>query len=182
MTESEAEDIPVKLALPIVQTPQDHTVSIPQDRDRINNVKQKESALHKAGVNRYKAFQVVARSLVAKKWVDEPDLQGNIKRIQVDDVPRQQWAAEMVAKYFGDFVTKPEGEQGGIRQLIIIRPDSGGVDTGHAVGGEAARVKRFSRPIRVQSEALSGDVQLMGNGQDKVVDIPGHDVLGADTE
>jgi len=180
-----AKDIITENDLEDYEPIQAHTVGIqstapePQT-DRINNTKQKESALHKAGVSRYKAFLVVARSLEAKKLVDEIDNQGNVKSVMADDVPRQQWAAEMVAKYFGDFVTKTEDNGNGIRQLIIIRP---GADSGPDAGSrEASQAQGISRPVRFQSEALSRDVQLMGHGKDDVIDISGNAIQRADTE
>ena len=170
MTEEEAEEGIDNPAMTI----QAKTMPIvPQDHDRINNVKQKESALYKAGVTREKAFAVVARSLEAKKWADVIDRQGNVKQEWVDDIDKQRWAAEMVAKYFGDFVTTKETESNGIRQLIIIRPDS--------ASGETKEVKTISRSIRIQSETVSRDVQFMGDGENNVLDISGNVIQRADT-
>ena len=181
MTEEEAEELEITPAIPIqAQTlpigPHDQTASVPQEPDRINNVKQKESALHRAGVTRQKAFAVVAKALDAKKWADVIDRQGNVKQEWVDDLDKQRWAAEMVAKYFGDFVTTKETESNGIRQLVIIRP---GPEAGRSAGQE--KVERFSRPVHLQSKDVSGDVEFMGHGQDDVIDISGNAIQRANT-
>lgn len=169
MTEEEAENIndnPIQSkANPIV----------PHDHDRINNVKQKESALYKAGINRYKAFLFVKESLEAVIEERLRDANGNEIIIYKPNVPRNQWAVEMIAKYFGDFVTKIEGEGNGIRQLIIIRPDGE-----QAERREATQTKTIPGQVYIQPEDVSRDVVLMGDRKDDVIDISGNAIQRAD--
>lgn len=78
--------------------------------DKINNLVQKETSLKKAGVTRYKYMLVIAEALEATKWADEPDEQGNIKRVQKPDVTRRQWGAEQAARLYGDMIERKEIE------------------------------------------------------------------------
>lgn len=87
------------------------SVVVPSKRiDKINNLVQKEINLSKAGVSRYKYMLNIAEALEALKWVDQPDEQGNIKRVQVPDVARRQWGTEMAAKLYGDMIERKEIE------------------------------------------------------------------------
>ena len=157
---------------PIVEVPAKDNI------DRINNVKQKESALHKAGASRKLGYDIVVRAATACKWNSNIcDSQGNVVGGWEDDIPRQQWAAEMLAKYYGDFVIKPDGESNGIRQLVIIRP---GAEAGEP--GRPKKVEGLSRPIHIQSKDVSRDVQLMGHGKNDVINISGHVIQRADTK
>lgn len=89
--------------------------------DKINNLSQKETALNKAGVTRDKYMRHIADSLVATKWVEEPDEQGNIRRVQVPDVARRNWATEMTAKLKGDLVDHKVVENNTQTSIILIR-------------------------------------------------------------
>ena len=176
MTEEDLIPIPPNPSLKPPQSIQAQALPItePPDIDRIGNKKQKESALHKAKVTREKAFKVVHDALVAVKKIEYRDSEGHVQYNHEPDIPRNQWGAEMAAKYFADFVTKIEGNENGIRQLVIIRPD--------AVSGEAKEAQKFSRQIRVQSSPLPGDVQLMGYGKNDVIDISGNAIQRVDTK
>lgn len=121
MTEDELELLPVD-KLPAVTMP---AVPVP---DKINNLSQKQDALNKAGVTRDKYMRHIAESLVATKWIDEPDVQGNIRRVQVPDVARRNWATEMTAKLKGDMVEHKVVETNTQTSIILIR------STGDSVG------------------------------------------------
>ena len=66
---------------------------------------------------------------------------------------------------------KENDESNGIKQIIIIRPER---------GKEATEI--VSRPIRVQSESVSGSVEFMGNGKDNGLNIAGNDIQRAPRE
>lgn len=103
MTEDELETLTDKPTLAsghLISTP----LSTPDNIDKINNLAQKETSLRRSGVTRYKYMLVIAEALEATKWADEPDEQGNIKRVQKPDVQRRQWAAEQAARLLGDYV------------------------------------------------------------------------------
>jgi 1,2-phenylacetyl-CoA epoxidase catalytic subunit len=74
------------------------------DIDKINNVTQKEAALKKAGVTRHKYMRVIADALVATKFgkSDKPNEHGQYDIVEKPDTVRQQWGAEMAAKFFSD--------------------------------------------------------------------------------
>ena len=163
------------------------TPAIPAIHDKINNTKQKEEALFRSGITRQKAFAVVADALEATKIImikviDEEDHSISWEEKIVPDYDRREWAVEQIGKYFGDFVIKPEANDNGIRQLVIIRPTQVSDSTQAGEQRTATGVERLPRPLRVQSEALSGDVQFLGDRQDNVLDIQGDVVLGTDTE
>lgn len=99
-------------------------ISLP---DKINNLQQKEHALNKAGVTRDKYMRHIADSLVATKWVDEPDVQGNIRRVQVPDVARRNWATEMTARLKGDMVEHKVVETNTQTSIILIRSEGDSV-------------------------------------------------------
>lgn len=94
---------------------------IPQVPDKINNLTQKQEALNRAGVTREKYMRHIADSLVATKWIDEPDIQGNIRRVQVPDVARRNWATEMTARLKGDMVEHKVVETNTQTNIILIR-------------------------------------------------------------
>lgn len=85
-------------------------ITLPSSIDKINNLVQKENNLSKAGVTRYKYMLVIAEALEATRWIDEPDEQGNIKRVLKPDVPRRQWGAEQAARLYGDMIERKEIE------------------------------------------------------------------------
>lgn len=80
----------------------------PTEIDRTNNVVQKELAMNKAGVTRYKYLLVIAEALEAVKVGDVIDSQGNVKRELIPDVRRREWGAEMAAKLKGDMIEHKE--------------------------------------------------------------------------
>ena len=122
-------------------------------------------------------YRLVAQALTALMWVDGYDAQGNCKRLEVPDYDRRQWAAEMVAKYFGDLVTTKGTEESGIRQLVIIRP---GPEAGEPRG--KTKIKAVSGSLHIQPQDVSRDVVVMGNRQNHVIDISGDAIQRADTE
>ena len=178
MTEEELESIAIKPCMSILPTNNPILESpAKQDIDRIGNNKQKESALYKAGVDRYKAFLFVKESLEATIRTEYRDSQGNVKYKDSPDVRRREWAVEQIGKYFGDFVTKTESNENGIRPLIIIRPGAEAGEQRPKTGTE-----RLSRSIHIQPQAVSRDVQFMGNWQNNVVDISVNAIQRIDTE
>lgn len=72
--------------------------------DQVNNITQKERALKRSGVTREKYMRVVADALVATKMgkADKPNERGQYDLVEVPDIERQQWGAEMAAKFFSD--------------------------------------------------------------------------------
>lgn len=86
------------------------TIVPPANIDKINNLVQKESALARAGVSRYKYMLVIAEALEAVHWVDESDEQGNVKRVLRPHVARRQWGAEQAARLYGDMIERKEIE------------------------------------------------------------------------
>lgn len=83
---------------------------VPARIDKINHLQQKEIALAKAGVSRYKYMLVIAEALEAVHWVDEYDKQGNCIRVERPHVARRQWGAEQAAKLYGDMIERKEIE------------------------------------------------------------------------
>lgn len=90
--------------------PTEKTAVSSRTMDKINNLVQKESALARAGLNRPVYMAVIARQLNKKKWVDQPDAQGNIQRVEVDDDIAQRWAVDKLAIIFGDMIERKEIE------------------------------------------------------------------------
>ena len=117
ITESDLSDVSVPLAVPVV------SAQVLPDIEKINNVAQKEKAIARAGLSRYRYMLVIADALEANKWIDEPDVQGNIRRVQIPDAPRRQWAVEQAAKLFGDYVTQVNADikvSHSVEQLINV--------------------------------------------------------------
>lgn len=79
-----------------------------RERDRINNLAQKEMRMEEAGVTRLKYMQRIAEALEATKVVEVRDSQGNVKYETVPDVARNQWGVEMAAKLYGDMIERKE--------------------------------------------------------------------------
>ena len=77
-------------------------VELPETADRINNVEQKEVALHTSGVTRRKAYEAVYRGLTAKKKVEKINDVGVKEITEEDDIEKQLKAAELAARLFGD--------------------------------------------------------------------------------
>lgn len=75
---------------------------MPQEIDKINNITQKELAMHKAGLHRDKVMRHISDSLIATK--DERQLQkdGTYKLVPVPDLERRDWAVEKSMELFGD--------------------------------------------------------------------------------
>ncbi len=84
--------------------------SEPRNRDKINNLIQKEKSLESAGLSRKKYMEVIARQLNKKKWQETRDEQGNVKMVQVDDDLAQRWAVDKLAVIFGDMIERKEIE------------------------------------------------------------------------
>lgn len=128
MTEDEIELMPIEKPSPKAELYKSHlmpdsvlAVPVLPTVDKINNLQQKEYALNKAGVTREKYMKHIADSLVAVKWVDEPDVQGNIRRVSVPDVARRNWATEMTARLKGDMVEHKVVENNTQTSIILIR-------------------------------------------------------------
>lgn len=95
-------------ATTVIESP--HPSGVPQSIDKINNLVQKENNLARAGVTRLKYMTVISEALDAVRWVDEPDEQGNIKRVLKPDVARRQWGAEQASRLYGDMIERKEIE------------------------------------------------------------------------
>jgi hypothetical protein len=77
---------------------------LPATKQRINNIAQKEDAMHLMGLTRNKYIRVIVDALEAYKWADVVDRQGNVKQEWVPDIEKQRWGAEQAAKLFGDYI------------------------------------------------------------------------------
>lgn len=80
--------------------------------DRINNHSQKESALDKAGLTRFKYMQKIALALEAVKMVKSksPNESGQYDMVEEPDWEQVKWAVEMLAKLKGDMIERKEIE------------------------------------------------------------------------
>jgi hypothetical protein len=87
---------------PILEAPA-NTVLM-ETKQKINNVAQKEEAMHYLGLTRKKYMRVIIDALEAYKWSDVVDRQGNVKLEWVPDIDKQRWGAEQAAKLFGDYI------------------------------------------------------------------------------
>ena len=76
-----------------------------QERDRVNNVAQKEKRLEEAGVTRRKAYLVIAEALEAVIKVIKRDSEGREIISYEPDWEKRKWGAEQAAKIFGDYIT-----------------------------------------------------------------------------
>lgn len=85
-------------------------LSPPVERDKINNLPQKEKKLEEAGVTRRKAYAVIYEALTAVKITEYRDAQGNVKYKETSDFERNKWGAEMAIKMFGDAIERKEVE------------------------------------------------------------------------
>lgn len=83
---------------------------ISNERDRINNLAQKEKRLAEAGVTRRKAYQVIADLLDAVKTIQQTDDQGNVKWVEAPDMEKRFKGAELAIKMFGDMIERREVE------------------------------------------------------------------------
>ncbi len=81
-----------------------------KERDRINNLVQKEKSLEKAGLSREKYMAVIARQLNKKKVTETRDVAGNVVMVEVDDDVAQRWAVEKLSVIFGDMIERKEIE------------------------------------------------------------------------
>ncbi len=73
--------------------------------DKVNNTSQKELALNRVGITRDKYMRVIAEALVATRWgkSNKPNpTTGQYDIVEQADTERQQWGAEMAAKFFSD--------------------------------------------------------------------------------
>lgn len=77
---------------------------IMESKQKINNIAQKEDAMHYLGLTRKKYMRVIIDALEAYKWEDIIDRQGNVKMEWVPDLDKQKWGAEQAAKLFGDYI------------------------------------------------------------------------------
>lgn len=101
--ETDQSDVDVPLAspvLPVSVTPE----ILPPIKQKINNIEQKEDAMHYLGLTRKKYLRVIIDALEAYKWADVVDRQGNVKQEWVPDIEKQRWGAEQSAKLFGDYI------------------------------------------------------------------------------
>ena len=150
--------------------------------DRINNLKQKESQLFRSGVTRAKAFRVVKDALDAVKEIDvkikdEDGFDILIKKI-IPDMDLRKWGAEMVGKYFGDLVTKTDGENTGRNGLTIIFPSTEDVRQYR----EREKSKGIPGRLHTIAQDVSRNVEFVGDGENNVVDISGDDIQRVDTK
>lgn len=107
LTEEEAEAQEVGTsdnAIQVNATPILEPQVMPATKQRINNVQQKEEAMHYLGLTRKKYMRVIIDALEAYKWADVIDKQGNVKQEWVPDLDKQRWGAEQAAKLFGDYI------------------------------------------------------------------------------
>lgn len=81
-----------------------------RERDRINNLVQKEKSLEASGLTRKKYMEVIGRQLNKKKSIETRDGQGILKIVEVDDDVAQRWAVEKLAVIFGDMIERKEIE------------------------------------------------------------------------
>jgi len=86
------------------------TRTLGQDRDRINNLAQKEKRLAEAGVTRKKAYQVISEALEAVITTEYRDAQGNVRYKQTPDFEKRKWAVEKALIMFGDAIERKEIE------------------------------------------------------------------------
>jgi len=83
-----------------------------QQKDRINNVTQKEEAMASAGVTRIKTYAVIFRLLDAMKEIEVVDKAGNVRKEMVPDLAAQARGAEMALKAMGDMIEHKQVDYG----------------------------------------------------------------------
>ena len=83
---------------------------IKPERDKINNLPQKEKRLEEAGVTRRKAYQVIADALEAVIEYEVRDSDGMAIKKTRPDLEKRKWGAEMALKVFGDLIERKEIE------------------------------------------------------------------------
>jgi len=107
MDESDFENnvtaVTVAQAKPIVETPVTPHI-IPPVKQRINNIQQKEEAMHYLGLNRNKYMIVIVDALEAVTIEKRRDPEGNIYDHIVPDLEKRKWGSEQTAKLFGDYI------------------------------------------------------------------------------
>ena len=81
-----------------------------KERDKINNLAQKEKKLEEAGVTRRKAYQVIREALDAVIVETRRDAEGNEYTHTRPDLDKQKWGCEMTLKAFGDLIERKEVE------------------------------------------------------------------------
>lgn len=75
---------------------------IPETADRVNNVTQKEEALYKSGVTRYKTYKVINELLSAMRIETTYTQDGEEIKTEVPDLEKRKQGAELALRAFGD--------------------------------------------------------------------------------
>jgi len=78
-------------------------VEVPS-KDKVNNIQQKEKAIHAVGLTRYKYISKIVEALDAVKTEEYRDSQGNVKYRYEPDFEKNKWGVEQAAKLFGDYI------------------------------------------------------------------------------
>lgn len=77
---------------------------LPATRQKINNIGQKEEAMHYLGLTRRKYLLVIVEALEAVIEVKMRDGEGNTIKTYEPDFDKRKWGAEQAAKLFGDYI------------------------------------------------------------------------------
>lgn len=93
----------VAQAKAIVETPVTPQI-IPHVKQKINNIQQKEEAMHYLGLTRKKYMTVIVDALEAVIIEKRRDPEGNTYDHIVPDLEKRKWGAEQAAKLFGDYI------------------------------------------------------------------------------
>lgn len=104
ITEDELENDQTDINVPLVVPLAGEAKILPREKQRINNIAQKEEAMHLMGLTRVKYIRVIIDALEAYKWADVIQKNGNVKEEWVPDIDKQRWGAEQAAKLFGDYI------------------------------------------------------------------------------
>lgn len=73
-------------------------------KQKINNIIQKEDAMHYLGLTRRKYLIVIVEALEAVVRSEYRDGEGNVKYREEPDFDKRKWGAEQAAKLFGDYI------------------------------------------------------------------------------
>lgn len=135
----------------------DATPSRKKAKDQINNVRQKEEAMDAAGVTRVKTYEVIARLLGAKKWMDVADAGGNVRTEYVDDLEKQARGADMALKVMGDMIEHKQVEYG-IADSTLEKLKALSVDTLRARAAELLEGRRKAVDVVERGVVVEAEV------------------------
>lgn len=125
---------------------------IPVDIDRVNNISQKELAMHKAGVTRRNINDVIAQGMVAVKTRTEI-IDGEVHKIEEPDMPVRLKSAELGLDAMNDR-DKVRHVEPSHKVSITISPTDVGMLQRLADVLEGMNKRLFELPVEMRGDVI----------------------------